>query len=90
MKKTVLDGITVLDFGTTWAGPMFARSLGDMGARVIKVESRRHLDVGRSLPPRVPGQPVTMNNSWVVRIQDRSKLGVSLNVAVPKVWSSRN
>jgi len=84
MGKTVLDGITVLDFGNTWAGPLFARSLGDMGARIIKVESLRHPDVGRSLPPRVPGQPFTLNNSGYFGYMSRSKLSVSLNVAVPK------
>ena len=84
MKKTILDGITVLDFGNAWAGPLFARTMGDMGARVIKVESRRHPDVTRALPPWVPGQPPTINNSGYFSYMNRSKLSVSLNIARPE------
>ena len=84
MKKMVLDGITVLDFGNAWAGPLFARTMGDMGARVIKVESLRHPDVTRALAPRIPDQPVTINNSGYFSYMNRSKLSVSLNVTKPE------
>ena len=39
-----LEGYRVLDFGTAWAGPMTAQLLADMGAEVIKVETRKRLD----------------------------------------------
>ena len=84
MKKTTLDGITVLDFGNAWAGPLFARTMGDMGARVIKVESLRHPDVTRALPPWVPGQTPTIDNSGYFSYMNRSKMSVSLNVAKPE------
>jgi crotonobetainyl-CoA:carnitine CoA-transferase CaiB-like acyl-CoA transferase len=33
MNTHILDGITVLDFGNAWAGPLFGRTMGDLGAR---------------------------------------------------------
>ncbi|MCH7852685.1 MAG: CoA transferase, partial [Candidatus Marinimicrobia bacterium] len=39
-----LANFRVVDFGSAWAGPMAAQLLGDLGAQVIKVESRARLD----------------------------------------------
>jgi len=44
-----LDGITVLDFSQFMAGPVAAMRLGDLGARVIKIERPEVGDLGRSL-----------------------------------------
>lgn len=44
-----LEGILVLDFSQFLAGPMAAMRLGDLGARVIKVERPNGGDIGRSL-----------------------------------------
>jgi crotonobetainyl-CoA:carnitine CoA-transferase CaiB-like acyl-CoA transferase len=84
MNKMVLEGITVADFGNAWAGPLFARTLGDMGARVIKVESLKHMDVTRLLPPWLPGQEKTLNNSGYYNYMNRNKLAVQLDVSTPK------
>ena len=84
MNKMVLEGITVVDFGNAWAGPLFARTLGDMGARVIKVESLKHMDVTRLLPPWVPGQEKTLNNSGYYNYMNRNKLAVQLDVSTPR------
>lgn len=84
MNKGILEGITVADFGNAWAGPLFARSLGDMGARVIKVESLKHMDVTRLLPPWQPGKGITYNNSGYYNYMNRNKLAVQLDVSTPK------
>ena len=44
-----LEGILVLDFSQFLAGPMAAMRLGDLGARVIKIERPQGGDIGRSL-----------------------------------------
>src|SRR6187402_650923 len=44
-----LDGMLVLDFSQFLAGPMAAMRLGDLGARVIKIERPQGGDIGRGL-----------------------------------------
>jgi len=44
-----LDGMLVLDFSQFLAGPMAAMRLGDLGARVIKIERPQGGDIGRRL-----------------------------------------
>ena len=44
-----LEGFLVLDFSQFLAGPMAAMRLGDMGARVIKIERPPTGDIGRGL-----------------------------------------
>ena len=50
-----LQGIRVLDFGWVMAAPITAHLMADMGAEVIKVESRTHLDAARRGRPLISG-----------------------------------
>jgi len=49
-----LDGVTVLEMTTTWAGPMAGCLLGDYGAAIVKVEHPAG-EVARRLVPMIPG-----------------------------------
>lgn len=42
----------VIDLSTIWAGPLCTQLLGEMGARIIKVESTTRLDGARAGSPR--------------------------------------
>ena len=51
MKVGVLEGITVVECSTFVTGPYAARLLGDLGARVIKIESPQEGDPYRYFAP---------------------------------------
>ena len=50
MSSNILEGLEVLDFTTTIAGPHCTRLLADLGARVVKIESAEG-ELMRSRPP---------------------------------------
>lgn len=70
-----LQGVTVVEATTTWAGPMAGCILADFGARVIKVEHPEG-EVIRRLPPIIPDSDLTVVNETV----NRNKENVSLNL----------
>ena len=87
-----LDGITILDLTEVWAGPMGTSLLGDLGARVIKVES-----YPRAAMTRLPGSTTSrgyVNNdpsaprAWdrqaIHNMANRNKYTVTLNLAHPR------
>jgi len=79
--KGPLDGVTVIEATTTWAGPMAGCILADLGARVIKVEHPAG-EVARRLVPMVPGSPEQL--SLVNETVNRNKHSLSLKLSVPE------
>lgn len=70
-----LDGMLVLELGTLIAGPFAGRLLGDMGARVIKIE-----DPGRPDPLRTWGQGERDGRRHFWTVHARNKESVTLDL----------
>ncbi len=86
MSILPLSNIRVVDFGSAWAGPMAASLLADLGAEVIKVESRARLD-GLRLGRPIVGEDIAGGDRglWpelqpVFHGINRNKLSVTLNL----------
>lgn len=83
MKKLPLDGIRVADLTMMWAGPYATRTLAEMGAEVIKIESPRSWDNIRTLIPQ-PGVEDPWNSSYYFNDYNRDKKSLTLDLAQPR------
>ncbi len=73
-----LDGVLVADFSRVLAGPLATMTLADLGATVVKVERPGTGDDTRSWGP-----PWTADSSTYFACTNRSKYGVTLDLAQP-------
>ena len=78
-----LAGYRVLDFGWVLAGAIPGMTLADLGAEVIKVETRQRLDYMRLGRPIVGDQPDPEQNPMFHNV-NRGKLSVTLNIGEPE------
>ncbi len=76
-----LAGVRVVDFTTSWAGPMCACILADLGAEVIKVEAPGG-EVSRRLPPFLTGKPAKV--SFANATVNRNKRNLTLDLGRPE------
>src|SRR4029077_1653354 len=76
-----LDGVRVIDATTSWAGPMCACVLADLGADVIKIESPDG-EVGGGIRPYLPGDnpPIGIAHATV----NRNKRDFTLDMRTPE------
>ena len=75
---TPLEGLTVLDFSRVLAGPYCTMQLGDLGARVIKIEQP-----GRGDDTRAWGPPFVAGESAYFLSVNRNKESVALDLKHP-------
>jgi crotonobetainyl-CoA:carnitine CoA-transferase CaiB-like acyl-CoA transferase len=81
-RKSVFEGLKVVDFTWAAAGPITTRHLGDYGATVVKVESQKHPDSLRVGPPFVDGKP-GINRSGFFAQFNPNKLSATLDMTNP-------
>ncbi len=86
MPRPPLHNVRVVDLGSAWAGPMAGHLLADMGAEVIKVESRARMDGMRLGRPMVGEDLAGGDRGLWPELQpvfhglNRNKLSVTLNL----------
>ena len=70
MTPHALDGVRVIDFSWVWAGPLATKTLGAMGAEIIKVESAT--------------RPEYTNRIGWFRVINNNKRSCSINLRHPE------
>ena len=84
MPEYPLKDIRVMNFGWYWAGPVSGHLLGDMGADLITIESRKHITGTRFLAPFMHNRTDDVNyNFWAHNLY-RSGLSLTLNLGNSK------
>ena len=78
-----LRGVRVVDFSMGWAGPLCARTLGDLGADVVKIESESHPDWWRGWEADEAGDPPPRETKFSFISMNRNKRGVVLDLLTP-------
>lgn len=83
--KRVLDGIRVLDNTVAWAGPLCSKTLGELGAEVIRVEACQRMDSTRLLifPEWKPSEQFFNQGAYYHKM-NRNKLGITLDMSSPE------
>lgn len=77
--KTPLQGLKVVDFSWSIAGPVIAKHLADFGATVVHVESHTRPDVTRTIRPFKDGIP-HVDRAGIFNVLNTSKLSLSVNL----------
>ena len=80
-----LAGIRIVDLSMGWAGPLAARTLADLGAEIIKVESTRYPDWwrGANLTQEFCQQRLYEKNANF-NMMNRNKLSITLDLTKPE------
>jgi crotonobetainyl-CoA:carnitine CoA-transferase CaiB-like acyl-CoA transferase len=79
-RAALLDGLRVADFSWVGAGPLVSKDLANHGALVIHVESEKHVDPLRLIPPWKDGIPNVATGHCAANF-NQSKLGLALDLA---------
>jgi len=83
MLNDALAGFRCIDFSWVFAGPYCGQLLGDLGMEMIKIESRKRMDVIRNHPPFTHDYR-RLNSSGYWNTHNRSKYSVNLDMKSEK------
>ena len=83
MLNDALAGFRCIDFSWVFAGPYCGQLLGDLGMEMIKIESRKRMDVVRNYPPFAHDDR-RLNSSGYWNTHNRSKYSVNLDMKSEK------
>ncbi|MGZ5985177.1 MAG: CaiB/BaiF CoA transferase family protein [Caulobacteraceae bacterium] len=78
-----LHGVKIADFSWVGAGPRATKDLADNGALVVKIESRKRLDLGRVSPPFKDGRRDPDGSAFFAQT-NTSKKSVTINLGEPR------
>jgi crotonobetainyl-CoA:carnitine CoA-transferase CaiB-like acyl-CoA transferase len=78
-----LEGVKVLDLFWILAGPSSTRTLADYGATVVHVESMKHIDTLRAIPPYRFNNPHP-EGAGGFQCVNANKLGLTLDIHEPE------
>ena len=78
-----LEGVKIADFSWVGAGPRATKDLADNGAMVVKIESRKRLDLGRLSPPFKDGKRDPDGSAFFAQT-NTGKMSVAINLGEPR------
>jgi crotonobetainyl-CoA:carnitine CoA-transferase CaiB-like acyl-CoA transferase len=78
-----LAGLKVVDFSMGWAGPLCARTLGDLGAEVVKIESDDYPDWWRGWEANAEARALMEMRHHFLGV-NRNKRGVCIDLTKPE------
>ena len=81
--KKALDGVKIADFSWVAAGPCVSTFLAGYGAKAIKIESTKVVDMGRTIPPFKDKKP-GLNRSAAYALFNSNKYSITLNLKRPE------
>jgi crotonobetainyl-CoA:carnitine CoA-transferase CaiB-like acyl-CoA transferase len=79
-REALMEGLKVADFSWVGAGPLVSKDLANLGAVVVHVESEKHVDPLRLIPPWTDGVPNVSTGHTAANF-NQSKLGLALDLA---------
>jgi benzylsuccinate CoA-transferase BbsF subunit/naphthyl-2-methylsuccinate CoA transferase subunit len=82
--KKALEGIVVCDFSWVGAGPITTNVMAQCGAEVIKIESKKRIDILRLGGPFKDGIADGIERSGYFANRNPNKKSIALNMGLPK------